>query len=354
MIERLTTPKVSIVVPVYNMNDYLAKCINSLISQTYQAIEVILVNDGSTDNSGVICDEFARRDDRIRVIHQENGGLSNARNNGTKAATGDFILYLDSDDWIDKETCMVTITTALQNSADIVFWSHKKEYADGQSKEIHLFDKDQIFQGDSQKWLHRRMIGLIGEELSNPTKTDAYNSAWGKLYRRSIISDNEFFFHNTQEIGSEDVLFNIQVFFQANKIIYVNSLFNHYRQDNPNAITKNHNSTLFPRFLNLFKHIEEFIKNNNLHQEYKIALKNRIALSMINNSLSITYKRNPAGFVGKIISLKQILKDEIYYSALKKLELKYLPFQWQVFFVLCRLKCAIGVYFLTIIMRKFR
>lgn len=347
-------PKVSIIVPVYNVEDYLHQCIVSIIYQTYQNIEIILVNDGSTDNSGKICDSFVEQDNRIKVVHKQNGGLSDARNCGTNHATGDYIIYLDGDDWMDSETCMSAIEAVLNNSADIVFWGHKKEHSDGKNKEIPLFAANIKFSGNYKNWLHRRLIGLIGNELSYPTKTDAFSSAWGKLYRRDLISINKITFIDTKVIGSEDVLFNIEVFYRAKEIVYLNALFNHYRQDNPNAITKNHNSTLFPRFLNLFKHIEEFIQSNNLDQEYYTALNNRIALSIINSSLSITSKRNTDGILEKIRAIKKILENDLYRSAISRLELTNFTLPWKVFFVLCKYKFALEVYFLAFIVRKFR
>jgi len=332
----------------------LHQCIESLIGQTYKNIEIILVNDGSTDSSGDICDSFAEKDCRITVINKTNGGLSDARNQGTKQATGEYIIYVDSDDWMNKETCHVSLKAAIENNADIVFWGFKKEFSDGVSKEVNLFDKDRVFLGESSAWLHRRLVGLVGNELSNPVKTDAYNSAWAKLYKRHLIYNNNITFIDTKEVGSEDVLFNIEAFFRAKKIVYLNALFNHYRQNNPNALTKNHNSTLFPRFLNLFRQIEVFIKSNKLPQDYYTALNNRIALSIINNSLSITWHKNPDSFFKKFSSLRSILQNQTYSVAVKKLDIKQLPIYWQLFFIFCKLRFTPGVYFLTLIMRKLR
>ncbi len=97
--------KVSVIIPVYNVEKYIDRCLISVLDQTWKELEIILVNDGSTDNSGVICDKYAQKDKRIRVIHKTNGGLSSARNTGNNVATGEYIMYLDSDDYISK-TCI--------------------------------------------------------------------------------------------------------------------------------------------------------------------------------------------------------------------------------------------------------
>mgnify|MGYP000853104879 FL=1 len=348
------SPKISIIVPVFNMKAYLRNCVESLTKQTYKNLEIILVDDGSTDNSGAICDSLALLDERVIVIHQKNGGLSYARNRGTNLATGDYIMYLDADDWIDEETCLSAIKAAIDERAEIVFWGYMKEFGEPRCQEFSLFDTDRVFWGESLLWLQRRLIGLVGKELYNPTRTDAYNSAWGKLYLKSLISRNNISFIDTKVVGAEDVFFNIQAFNNASKIVYVNGLFNHYRQVNPEAITKNHNSTLFPRFLNLFDKITTFIKDNNLNNDYTTALNNRIVLSVINCALGITSERNPEGMYNKIRALKEILKNDVYRSASKQFKLKYLPLYWQIYFMLCKLKMASGVFFLTLIIRKLR
>lgn len=346
--------KVSVIVPVFNMSDYLQICVDSLTSQTYKNLEIILVDDGSTDNSGDICDSLASSDKRVIVIHQKNGGLSNSRNNGTNHATGDYIMYLDADDWLDEETCMFAIKTAIDKKADIVFWGYRKEYSESVGREFRLFNAERVFCGESLFWLQRRLVGMIGKELSEPTRTDAYNSAWGKLYHKSLILRNKITFVDTKVIGSEDVLFNIQAFHKASIIVYVNRLFNHYRQGNPAAITKNHNSTLFPRFLNLFDRIAVFIKDHNLDDGYTTALNNRIVLSVINCALGITSDRNTEGMYNKIRALKKILKNDVYRNASKQFKLKYLPLYWQAYFMLCKLQLASGVFFLTLIIRKLK
>ena len=121
-------PKISIIVPIYNVAPYLRQCMDSIIQQTYPNIEIICVDDGSTDESGTIADEYAKKDSRVRVIHQENQGLSAARNAGYSRSTGEYIMYLDSDDWIDLDTCETAIDIALKYDAELVFWAYVRVY----------------------------------------------------------------------------------------------------------------------------------------------------------------------------------------------------------------------------------
>lgn len=112
--------KISVIVPIYNVEKYIEKCINSIINQTYKDLEIILVDDGSTDSSGKICDEYAKKDKRIKVIHKKNGGVSSSRNIALTIANGDYITWIDSDDWIEKDTYSKLADIILKNKADII------------------------------------------------------------------------------------------------------------------------------------------------------------------------------------------------------------------------------------------
>ena len=127
--------RVSIVVPIYNVEQYLAECVDSLIIQTYGKIEIILVDDGSTDNSGKIADEYGMKDLRIKVIHKKNGGLSDARNAGIVVARGEYIMFVDSDDYVDSRFVETALSAAQDHSADIVSFKFTAVYEDGSAKE---------------------------------------------------------------------------------------------------------------------------------------------------------------------------------------------------------------------------
>ena len=115
----MDNPLISIIIPVYNVEKYLAKCVESVINQTYKKIQIILIDDGSTDNSGKICDDFKLKDNRIEVIHKKNGGLSDARNAGLKIVKGDYIGFIDSDDYIEKDMYETLLCLLIENNADI-------------------------------------------------------------------------------------------------------------------------------------------------------------------------------------------------------------------------------------------
>jgi glycosyltransferase involved in cell wall biosynthesis len=196
--------KISIVIPVYNVEDYIERCLDSVINQTYRNVEIILIDDGSTDNSGKICDEYAELDNRITVIHKENGGLSDARNVGIRASTGDYIGFVDSDDYIKTDMYEVLYNNLKIHNADIAECGYS--VCNNKQNNINIIDSCKVTQFDSFNALKE----LI---LSRQLKT----IAWNKLYRKTVI-ENNFFPVNK---FNEDVSWTYKVFSIAEKIIRI-------------------------------------------------------------------------------------------------------------------------------------
>lgn len=348
-----TNPLVSIIIPVYNVERYLNECIESCINQTFKNLEIILINDGSTDSSPEICERYSNVDNRIKIVHKENGGLSSARNEGLRLVKSDYIIFLDSDDWIELNTVELALNAMEETKSDIVFWNYNKRYLNKDEVSIYS-NSDYLVElsGKDLKKIKRRILGLINNELSNPTKTDAFISAWGKLYKTELIKENNLEFLPTQIVGSEDAPFNIFAFHYAQKICYLPFALNNYRMYNESSLTKHHQNTLFPRFKNLYFHLEEFIDNHNLNEEYNEALKNRFALSLINCTLSITSKNFKASFLEKRKAVKEILSDSLYQNCLKNIRISSMPFQWKIFFTAAKLQFASLIVIISLIYRN--
>ena len=172
---------VSVVIPIYNVAQYLSQCVDSVLSQSYQDLEVILVDDGSTDECPKICDDYQQKDARIRVIHKENGGLSDARNAGMKKATGEWTLFVDSDDWIDQEAIAKLYQFAIENHCDIVQGNVYYVYAD------HL-----LYRQASRKEQKNNVLSCQGAMRELLINDRVKNFAWGKLYKTDIIKDLDF------------------------------------------------------------------------------------------------------------------------------------------------------------------
>lgn len=210
-------PLLSVIIPIYNVEKYLRRCIDSVIKQTYNNLEIILVDDGSPDNSGSICDEYARKDQRIKVIHQENAGLSGARNSGISVANGDFITFVDSDDWIDKDMYSQMLQYQRNNDLDIICAdTYLVKFSKTEFRP--LFESDLVFKGRDA--LNLILIGKID------------NAAWNKIYRTSIFGDIRY---PSRRIY-EDVATTYKVFAKASKIGYLKKPFYYYFLKNPNSL----------------------------------------------------------------------------------------------------------------------
>lgn len=174
-------PVISIIIPVYNVEKYLRRCLDSIVSQTWRNLEIILVDDGSTDNSGQICDEYVGKDRRIQVIHQENGGLSEARNTGIRAATADYIVFVDSDDYVGKQYVQRLAWILLRNNADIAVCGYYrgKRVAFPERRrrgEIRSFDAKTMLKNWHGKYKHLETV------------------SWNKLYKRSLFVENDIYY----------------------------------------------------------------------------------------------------------------------------------------------------------------
>ena len=208
---------ISVIVPVYNVEAYVAKCIESIQNQSYQHLEIILVDDGSTDDSGDICDQYAAYDDRIKVIHQENGGISAARNTGIEAANGDYITFVDSDDYIAPNMYEDMLHILKDNDLDILEYTAFR-------------DKDgTIIEGcnDGSLEIFNR------HEALKMAMHDCFIAVWSQMYKRSAIGDVRF------PVGRkfEDTAVSYLFIANTNRVGHINRCYYYYRL-NPNSITQ--------------------------------------------------------------------------------------------------------------------
>lgn len=210
-------PLISIIVPVYNAEKYLVKCLDSLVSQTYNNIEILLINDGSKDNSGNICDEFAQKDNRVRVVHKENGGVSSARNIGLDIAQGEYIGFVDSDDWVEPDMYECLYSFIVGNGADVSIckFSNKDERIEQQNyTETIEFDAKSAI-------LEMHKDGLFAGHLCN------------KLFKIKLFEGLRF---DEQITIYEDMLLVWDLFYRSKKIIFGKTEKYHYILNNNSAM----------------------------------------------------------------------------------------------------------------------
>lgn len=219
---------ISIIVPVYKAESFLDRCVQSILSQTYSDLEVLLVDDGSPDSSGAMCDAYARQDSRVRVIHKENGGVCSARNAGLDAAQGEYITFVDSDDYIDDCMYQCMMEKAREFSCDVVMCDCLKEYPDRADLYTHpirpgYYDRDQL---ETEYFPHLLMM----ENVEYP----ATISNWLLLFRREIAEG----LHYLPGVRySEDLLFGAQLMYRAKSFCYMKGQAYYHYMMNPQSAT---------------------------------------------------------------------------------------------------------------------
>jgi len=217
----MDNPLISVIVPIYNVEEYLNRCVESIVNQTYQNLEIILVDDGSPDNCPQMCDEWAGKDSRIKVIHKENGGLSDARNAGMKIATGDYISFIDSDDWIDRKTFSLVMEKIIAAKAQIgafnIISVDSNSFTPDLSDEYELLNSEQAIENTIDD-------------------TGVKTVAWNKVYHKNVLQGLTF----PKGKLHEDEFFTFHALDKAEKIVYLHRQCYYYFQ-RPTSIMGQYN-----------------------------------------------------------------------------------------------------------------
>lgn len=235
---------ITIIVPIYNIEIYLKKCMDSILKQDYKCWEALLIDDGSTDSSGTICDEYVKLDSRFKVIHQSNQGRSSARNCGLRYAKGDYILFVDGDDWIEEDCLSKTSEQASKTQAQMVIFRCKNIYS------------DRVL--DESTGIIERLEGAEPLEfyINGKEQFQNLNAVWGKLYRKDVLA-NLFFVENKYY---EDIMFTTQVYARVNLAIYMDYAFYNYNIATENSITfKGVNELTFRDEIPIFYEKEKYL-----------------------------------------------------------------------------------------------
>ncbi|AMK15420.1 glycosyltransferase [Methanobrevibacter olleyae] len=304
-------PKISIVIPVYNVENYLEKCLNSVINQTLANIEIICINDGSTDNSLKILNQFANKDNRIKVFSFENAGLGPSRNRGIDRANGEYVAFLDSDDWLNLTFCEEIYKSASKNKADIVLFNAVEEYNDYKRKRIYFSKK--IINDDS----------FVFDFRWNPSFIlDSFFTVWSKLHRTEFLKENNIRFPSSL---FEDMEFQVESYLKAKRICYNPNIFYHYRKENPKSIMNSLKGEDCYCIFDIINRIESHLKSNGVMKVYKnYFLKFKII------QLQQKLANVPDDF--KEVYFK-LIKDEFLKMDMSMLDLEYLPSKISRFYI---------------------
>ncbi len=252
-------PKVSIVVPVYNVEKYLQCCMDSLLNQTLTDIEIILVDDRSPDNCPALCDSYAKQDDRVKVIHKNNAGLGYARNSGMEIATGEYIAFVDSDDYVERDTYQKVYSLAMEKKADVVYFTYRR-FDDGGTTW-----KDASHTNHKQYNAERDIRGLMLDMIANPptckNDRDIQVSSCCALYRNSLIKQHDIQFHSERELISEDLLFNLDYLLHAGAVSIIPEALYNYR-DNQSSLTRKVRADRVEKNRLFYQYLKEWLRAN--------------------------------------------------------------------------------------------
>lgn len=323
---------ISIVIPVYNVKEYLVRCLESVINQTYKNIQIILVDDGSTDGSGQVCDSYTKKDARITTIHKKNGGLSSARNVGIEHCFGEYITFLDSDDWFSTDYVEKCVNELTGTEIELLLTPYIREYPNNSIKNPFFMNDHILFNSQETKdSIFARLFGPNDEEIKFPARVDDFSTAWGKFYLAKKCKRIKFV--DTKIIGTEDAWFNINYIYGIKNCKYLGTTFYHYNKQNDNSLVNSYNKYLFNRWCVLYKKMESFIKSHNLDMTYKKRLDNRIICNLI--ALSNNIYGSNLGLLKKYRFEKKLLRQDLYRIKFKNFCFDKLSFPWKIFFKLC-------------------
>lgn len=306
----MAKPLISIIVPVYKVPEqYLRKCIESIISQTFQNIEVLLVDDGSPDQCGLICDEYAEKDSRIRVLHKKNGGLSSARNYGCKATTGKWIMFVDGDDWIEPDMCQIMYELGEEKQVQLVMCGMCKDYGNSSVPYKYYIEDGKVYKGQECKWLQQQLLVYNGNIAV----------AYSKLIDRKLLIENNIFHDEVLKQGAEGLEFNLRLFEKLESATFINKPFYHYIY-NDNSISASHNESNHEFVIKCFEKIKCFIDTSDNKEMLKSWFDNRLLYVIVTTAISGYFnptntepyadkKRKYAAYLDKPI-IKEALKTK--------------------------------------------
>jgi len=337
-------PNVSIIVPVYNVEKYLKRCADTLINQTLKDIEIILVDDGSTDNCARICDELQEQDQRIKVIHKKNAGLGFARNSGLEIATGEFIAFVDSDDFVSEDMYEKLYLEVKKENADTCLCGLNRITSAG---DVNVFEnplKRNVYRKD--RVLQDILVNMLGSAPACFLDDFIGMSVWKGIYSSNIIMKNKVRFCSEREFLSEDIIFNLDYFSWADSVAVIpDALYNYC--ENQVSLTKSYRADRFAKYKILYFEVLRKAENIGILSLAKL----RIDRTFIANSrVCIIQEVMNAGKNERKTALKNICSicsDSVIQEVLKSYPVHQLPIKQRVFSISTKLRMPKILYILV-------
>ena len=302
--------KISVIVPIYNVSEYLDRCMESLLNQTYTDFEIIMVDDGSPDDCGMKCDVYAMKDKRIRVIHKENAGLGMARNSGLEIASGTYVAFVDSDDYVDEKMLENMYCCLKKKNADTCFCRYYDVSNSGKKTLAAETYKRAQYQGDEVREL---ILAMIGSEPNQPGDVEIGMSVWKGLYSLSIIKQYHIQFPSERQYISEDIIFHIDYLKKA-QCVAIEETPCYYYCNNGKSLTQSYKANRFEMEKILYE--KEYVELEKQFKEYEY--KQRLYksfLGRIRRCISQEVNGNPNRKLATK-NIKSMCQDELVQSAI--------------------------------------
>ncbi len=330
---------ISVIVPVYNVDKYLRQCVESIINQTYKDLEIILVDDKSTDESGKICDELAKEDNRIKVIHKlKNEGLGYARNTALEIVNGEYVTFVDSDDYLDNDAIERMYNAISNEMVDACIGGFKRVNNEGIiSKEV-VYNTEKFSEPKEVKNLMLRLIG------SAPNKKDSIRmSVWNCMYNMDIIKKYNIRFESEKKYLSEDIFFDIRYYNYAKRAIVLSNSCYNYRY-NETSLTKRYRKDRFETAKEMYKKEKEELEKFNLYDEAKYRLSRQFFISTFACIIQENTKISKKKIWQSIEKIRNICSDELLINIINEYPIKQLGLKQKIFLKLIQHKNAFLLY----------
>lgn len=341
--------KLTVIIPIYNAQEYLHECIDSVIGQTLLDIKIILVDDGSTDKSAAICDEYAAKDSRVSVIHKKNGGVCDARNVGMKAVETPYFTFMESDDWFPADACEKMMAAQEKYSADFVVGSYYKVSSSGVSVKRPLPEKEIYFNKvDVKNKLLEYVMGLTGARLRTPGNVDSLLTDTAKIFKTDIVREKEIYWISRKEIYSDCLDYILRYVNYCESAIYFDEPVYYYRRTNIGSQTAGYRKGTLELWLIQFDAMRKFIEENSLSNLWP-AFYSRVCFSIIpigGNAYRTGSRREG------MKEIRAALDQPIYKEAFANFRIGDLPVHFRPLFFFAKHKMYRCFYDMTVIMRK--
>lgn len=338
----------SIIIPVYNTEKYIENCLNSIVqnmSGQTGLIEVIIIDDGSTDSSGMIADKYANQFEFFRVLHQRNQGVAKARNIGMKSACGEWLYFMDPDDWLEKKgICHIFEASKENEDADIILFDAHKNVKDREEAWEH-FSNNIVWQGKSEiRKLQREVLYFNKIPMAAP---------WDKVYKHSFLKSNEIQFHQELKV-LDDMVFNVEAFGVADKVAYCKEKIYHYRYV-PDSITNGYKPDRVEQDGKVWNHLQNYMakefKDTVWQEEEREAFRQAYYCRVIKSfsiccRLYFFNKKNEKRFLCKIKNVKEVLLLPAYKEAFRRVKMKNAEWRLKIVILMGRIRTGLGIYLL--------